>query len=60
MQLTDEPDKRCYPLQDHLFCRSCHIQSLIKMGCHPTSEIEVLLNGISYFRIPFYNHNFTA
>ena len=41
MQLTDEPDKRCYPLQDHLFCRSCHIQSLIKMGCHPSNEIEV-------------------
>jgi len=40
MQLTDEPDKRCYPLQDHLFCRSCHIQSLIKMGCHPSNEIE--------------------
>jgi len=45
MQLTDEPDKRCYPLQDHLFCRSCHIQSLINMGCHPTNEIEVGRNS---------------
>ena len=48
MQLTDEPDKRCYPLQDHLFCRSCHIQSLINMGCHPTNEIEVRVT-LSYF-----------
>ncbi|EFO20318.2 LIM domain-containing protein [Loa loa] len=25
MQLTDEPEKRCYPLNDHLLCKSCHI-----------------------------------
>lgn len=24
-QLTDEPDKRCYPLNDHLLCKKCHI-----------------------------------
>ena len=28
MQLTDEPDKRCYPLDDHLFCKQCHIRQL--------------------------------
>lgn len=28
MQLTDEPDKRCYPLDSHLLCRSCHISHL--------------------------------
>ncbi|XP_025831276.1 LIM domain-containing protein jub isoform X2 [Agrilus planipennis] len=28
MQLTDEPDKRCYPLEGRLMCRSCHIQHL--------------------------------
>lgn len=28
MQLTDEPDKRCYPLNGRLMCRSCHIQHL--------------------------------
>ncbi|KAF5303033.1 hypothetical protein FQR65_LT08362 [Abscondita terminalis] len=26
MQLTDEPDKRCYPLNGQLMCRTCHIQ----------------------------------
>uniref|UniRef100_A0A1A9WVB2 LIM zinc-binding domain-containing protein n=1 Tax=Glossina brevipalpis TaxID=37001 RepID=A0A1A9WVB2_9MUSC len=28
MQLTDEPDKRCYPLEGRLLCRSCHLQCL--------------------------------
>ena len=30
MQLTDEPDKRCYPYQDILLCRNCHILRLNK------------------------------
>ncbi|KAL3282914.1 hypothetical protein HHI36_006072 [Cryptolaemus montrouzieri] len=28
MQLTDEPDKRCYPLADRLMCRNCHVRTL--------------------------------
>ncbi|XP_063707083.1 LIM domain-containing protein jub [Culicoides brevitarsis] len=28
MQLTDEQDKRCYPYEDSLLCRSCHIEKL--------------------------------
>ncbi|XP_017780059.1 PREDICTED: LIM domain-containing protein jub isoform X2 [Nicrophorus vespilloides] len=28
MQLTDEPDKRCYPLEGRLMCRGCHIERL--------------------------------
>lgn len=32
MQLTDEPDKRCYPFENHLLCHSCHIRRLEVMG----------------------------
>ena len=28
MQLTDEPDKRCYPLEGRLLCRNCHLQRI--------------------------------
>ncbi|CAG9566677.1 unnamed protein product [Danaus chrysippus] len=28
MQLTDEPDKRCYPLAGQLMCRACHLSTI--------------------------------
>lgn len=28
VELNDEDGHRCYPLQDHLFCHSCHIKRL--------------------------------
>ncbi|KAK3085613.1 hypothetical protein FSP39_006099 [Pinctada imbricata] len=28
IQLTDETDKRCYPLDGHLYCHTCHIRHL--------------------------------
>ncbi|XP_058811788.1 LIM domain-containing protein jub isoform X2 [Topomyia yanbarensis] len=34
MQLTDEPDKRCYPYEGRLMCRSCHIQKISQQDMH--------------------------
>ncbi|XP_055587095.1 LIM domain-containing protein jub-like isoform X1 [Uranotaenia lowii] len=34
MQLTDEPDKRCYPYEGRLMCRSCHIQKISIQDIH--------------------------
>ncbi|XP_045153633.1 LIM domain-containing protein 1 [Echinops telfairi] len=28
LELNDEDGHRCYPLEDHLFCHSCHVQRL--------------------------------
>ncbi|XP_007115320.1 LIM domain-containing protein 1 isoform X1 [Physeter macrocephalus] len=30
LELNDEDGHRCYPLEDHLFCHSCHIKRLEK------------------------------
>lgn len=30
MQLTDEPNQRCYPLEGHLMCHACHLRRLDK------------------------------
>ncbi|XP_041981093.1 LIM domain-containing protein jub [Aricia agestis] len=32
MQLTDEPDKRCYPLAGKLMCRACHLATIGAAG----------------------------
>lgn len=28
MQLTDEPEKRCYPYEGRLMCRNCHLSKI--------------------------------
>lgn len=46
MQLTDEPDKRCYPLDSHLLCRSCHISHLNENQ----PELEVKYYCLKYYK----------
>ncbi|XP_012256719.2 LIM domain-containing protein jub [Athalia rosae] len=40
MQLTDEPDKRCYPLEGRLMCRTCHIQRLSHTQPRPPQPVS--------------------
>ncbi|GIX73565.1 LIM domain-containing protein jub [Caerostris extrusa] len=40
LQLTDEPDKRCYPLDGHLLCRDCHLKRLEKLGKSPNLQMQ--------------------
>ncbi|GBP62178.1 LIM domain-containing protein jub [Eumeta japonica] len=43
MQLTDEPDKRCYPLAGKLMCRSCHLATIGEAsgpGISPTPHLS--------------------
>ncbi|XP_069112122.1 Wilms tumor protein 1-interacting protein homolog isoform X1 [Argopecten irradians] len=46
IQLTDEPDKRCYPLEDHLFCHMCHIQRLSQQYPDETFYIDPYTHNI--------------
>lgn len=36
LQLTDEPANRCYPLDNHLLCQSCHLK---RIGSHWSSGL---------------------
>ena len=56
MQLTDEPEKRCYPLGDHLYCRSCHIRQGEKLGY--TSSESVRLSRSAHRTTNFTNSEF--
>ncbi|XP_015912712.1 LIM domain-containing protein jub [Parasteatoda tepidariorum] len=40
LQLTDEPDKRCYPLEGHLLCRDCHLNRLEILGKPATLPVQ--------------------
>ncbi len=38
MQLTDEPDKRCYPLESSLLCHTCHLR---RLGISPDDSVSM-------------------
>lgn len=41
IQLTDEPDKRCYPLEGCLLCRSCHLTRISNDPTEPTVRLKL-------------------
>lgn len=54
MQLTDEPEKRCYPLGDRLFCRNCHITNAKTLGYTLANEVSFQIFILQdYFFQPF-------
>ncbi|XP_043238568.1 LIM domain-containing protein jub-like isoform X1 [Amphibalanus amphitrite] len=40
LQLTDEPEQRCYPLDEALLCRRCHLLRLAQLGRTSTSHMQ--------------------
>ncbi|KAK6623228.1 hypothetical protein RUM43_009080 [Polyplax serrata] len=45
MQLTDEPDKRCYPLEGRLLCRACHI---VRISGDPRQQLQGVSASYQY------------
>lgn len=48
IQLTDEPDKRCYPLEGCLLCRSCHLTRISNNPSEPTVLLVIILPCIDF------------
>lgn len=38
MQLTDEPESKCYPFEGHLMCKSCHLHRISMSPMHSQNE----------------------
>lgn len=45
MQLTDEPDKRCYPLEGRLLCRACHV---VRISGDPRQQLQGVSASYQY------------
>ncbi|XP_065333229.1 LIM domain-containing protein jub isoform X1 [Cloeon dipterum] len=45
VQLTDEPDKRCYPLEGCLLCRACH---LLRISANPAEQPTAVAASYKY------------
>lgn len=51
IQLTDEPDKRCYPLEGCLLCRSCHLTRISNDPSEPTVRLEIYFSLIQFYNL---------
>lgn len=38
MQLTDEPESKCYPFEGRLMCRTCHLHRISQNPIHSQNE----------------------
>jgi len=52
LQLTDEPNQRCYPLEGRLLCYGCHMKRLATLYSSPASPNHFNFNSVPQNQVP--------